>query len=57
MCTEQAEIKTVIVKKFKTQQERDNFELDMQWLEDKAKYLKLITPTSINELDIFLKVI
>ena len=47
---EEAKINTVIVYKFKSQKERDDFELSAQWSEDKEKFKKLITPTNLTEL-------
>jgi hypothetical protein len=47
---EETQIDTVIVYKFKSQQERDAFELAAQWVEDKEKFEKLITPTNLTEL-------
>ena len=47
---EETAIKYVNVYKFKTQQDRDSFELDMQWSEDIEKFKKLIQPTNITEL-------
>ena len=47
---EETEIKYVIVSKFKTQLERDNFELSMQWSQDIEKFKKLIQTTNITEL-------
>jgi len=47
---EETKIETVTVYKFKSQAERDAFELAAQWTEDKAKFKKLITPTNLTEL-------
>jgi len=47
---EEAKINTVIVYKFKSQKERDEFELSAQWPEDKEKFKRLITPTNLTEL-------
>jgi hypothetical protein len=47
---EEAKIDTVVVYEFKSQKERDDFELSAQWIEDKEKFKKLITPTNLTEL-------
>jgi len=47
---EETKIDTVTVYKFKSQKERDAFELAAQWVEDKEKFEKLITPTNLTEL-------
>jgi hypothetical protein len=47
---EETKIETVTVYKFKSQAERDAFELAAQWPEDKEKFKKLITPTNLTEL-------
>ena len=48
---EQAKTEAVVVYKFKSQKERDDFELAMQWPEDRARFLRLISPTPANELN------
>jgi hypothetical protein len=47
---EETKTETVVVYKFKSQGERDAFELAAQWPEDKESFKKLITPTNLTEL-------
>ena len=47
---EETKINEIIVYKFKSQKERDDFELAAQWVEDKEKFKKLISPTNLTEL-------
>jgi hypothetical protein len=47
---EETKTETVVVYKFKSQGERDAFELAAQWPEDKESFKKIITPTNLTEL-------
>jgi hypothetical protein len=47
---EEHPIKTEIVYRFTSEQERDSFCLAAQWPDDRAKFKKLITATSLNEI-------
>ena len=43
-------IDTVVVHKFKTDKEYDDFCLTAQFADDKAKFAKLIKPTNLTEI-------
>lgn len=47
---EETAIEYVKIYEFKTQKERDDLELSMQWPEDVEKFKRLISPTNITEL-------